>query len=206
MCYMQRSIGSTCFVSIWLFLAGLTFFSSCRNQVNQNSTEKNISVANQIDLLKAELDSSWMVMQKSDLAKFANMQRLAEELKLIQGSDNAKLESVLLALKGVDSVRYNPRSIEESYRIDQFDSATNSVWSSLRGEVSNNKNADKYQIVHQLITEIQAADDSILFYRKAYDHKVDAFNAYFKQNKKELKRNYPGFDTLRTYPVFRLVQ
>lgn len=189
-----------------LIFVCLIWFASCRNQPNQTSTEKTSSPTAQIEALKLEMDSSWQVMQQSDLSKFSNMERLAEELKLIQGSDNARIESIIAMLKAVDSVRYNPITISESARIDRFDSATNSVWMNLRNEVSKNKNADKYQIVHQLITEIQQADDSVLFYRKAYDHKVDAFNIYFKQNKKELKRDFPGFDTLRPYPVFRLVQ
>lgn len=187
-----------------LILGSLLF--SCKTRGPQTASTTDVSVNNQLDQCKFGMDTTWQKMSNSDLGKFENMTRLVQELKLIDGSDSKILDGIDSQIKSLDQVRYNSRTISESKRIDLFDSVSNLIWSQLRKEVLTNKNAEKYQIVNQLVSEIQQADDSVLFYRKDYDRKVDEFNAFYKKNKKELKRTYPGFEQLKPYPVFRLVQ
>ena len=187
-----------------LMLGSLLF--SCKNRGSQTVSTTDISMGAQLDLCKLGMDTTWQKMTNSDVNKFGNMTRLVQELKLIDGSESKILDSIDSQIKKLDQIRYTARNISESKRIDQFDSVTNLIWSQLRKEVLKNKNAEKYQIVNQLVSEIQQADDSVLFYRKDYDRKVDEFNAFYKKNKKELKQTYADFDQLKPYPVFRLVQ
>ncbi|HPI09935.1 MAG TPA: hypothetical protein PLK63_02795 [Catalimonadaceae bacterium] len=92
-----------------------------------------------------------------------------------------------------------------SRNIDKYDSITNQVIQKLRNESNQNPNAIKYQIVNQLFSEIQLADDSVLFYRKEYDRTVDSFNNFLKTRKKDLKKSGINVDSLQPYPVFRLL-
>jgi hypothetical protein len=88
--------------------------------------------------------------------------------------------------------------------IDRYDSATNSILSSIKQEIQSNPETERFQIVQQLRNEIQMADDSVLYFRKGYDKQVDALNGYLKKNRKQLKRISPIFDTIQPFPVFRL--
>ena len=191
--------------SIWILILTSALFS-CTNRGSQTVSTATNSMVGQVDQYQLGMDTTWQKMTNSDVNKFDNMTRLIQELKLIDGSDGRMLDSISSQIENVEQVRYNTQNISEPQRIDRFDSVSNLIWAGLRKEVLKTKNAERYQIVNQLVSEIQQADDSVLFYRKNYDRKVDEFNAFYKKNKKELKRAYPNFEQLKPYPVFRLVQ
>ena len=152
-----------------------------------------------------QLDSTWNVMFKSDDNKIDNLNRLVKELQMIDGSNS---ESLLLAEKEIQTIkshRYDQKTMSVSRNIDLYDSVTNRVIQKLRNETNQNPNAIKYQIVNQLISEIQQADDSILFYRKEYDRTVDSYNSFLKTRKKDLKKSGINVDSMKPYPVFRLL-
>jgi hypothetical protein len=75
----------------------------------------------------------------------------------------------------------------------------------LRQEVNSNPEAVKFQIVNQLVSEISQSDDSVLFYRKEYDRCADKLNLSLKKNRKKLTGVMPDLDSIKAFPVFRLV-
>jgi hypothetical protein len=142
---------------------------------------------------------------KSDDNKIENMDRLVKELLMIDGANSESLKSTETAVQKLTENRYDQNSMKFSRNIDLYDSVTNQVIQKLRNETNSNPNAIKYQIVNQLLSEIQMADDSILFYRKEYDRKVDQFNNFLKTRKKDLKKSGVNVDSIKPYPVFRLL-
>jgi hypothetical protein len=133
------------------------------------------------------------------------MDRLVKELLMIDGANSESLKSTETAVQKLTENRYDQNSMKFSRNIDLYDSVTNQVIQKLRNETNSNPNAIKYQIVNQLLSEIQMADDSILFYRKEYDRKVDQFNNFLKTRKKDLKKSGVNVDSIKPYPVFRLL-
>jgi hypothetical protein len=190
--YVVISVLSICFV-----------ISSCKQVQKSSVTEP--SVSNELEKQQMQLDSTWNVMFKSDDNKIDNLNRLVKELQMIDGSNS---ESLLLAEKEIQTIkshRYDQKTMSVSRNIDLYDSVTNRVIQKLRNETNQNPNAIKYQIVNQLISEIQQADDSILFYRKEYDRTVDSYNSFLKTRKKDLKKSGINVDSMKPYPVFRLL-
>jgi len=144
-------------------------------------------------------------MITSDDNKIENMNRLVRELQMIDGSNAESLNSTALEVQKLSGQRYDQKTMKFSRNIDKYDSITNQVIQKLRNESNQNPNAIKYQIVNQLFSEIQLADDSVLFYRKEYDRTVDSFNNFLKTRKKDLKKSGINVDSLQPYPVFRLL-
>jgi hypothetical protein len=141
----------------------------------------------------------------SNTYKIENLSRLVKELQMIDGSNSGLLTLAEKEIQSIKGFRYDQSSMRTSRNIDIYDSVTNGVIQKLRNETSQNPNAIKYQIVNQLMSEIQQADDSILFYRKEYDRTVDSYNSFLKTRKKDLKKSGINVDSMKPYPVFRLL-
>lgn len=187
-----------------IFVLVLGGIYSCR----QPSVPKEASGTSKLDLrneLLQSADSCWQAMIQSDDAKLENIKRLAHELNLIEGSSpdlNAKIESEIARLK---AMRYDRLSLATPKAIEQYDSLTNHVMALVKNEIHRNTNAVKFQIVEQLVNEIQQADDSVLFYRKEYDRSLDQLVSFYKKNKKDLVKALGSPDSLKAFPYFRLV-
>jgi hypothetical protein len=177
--------------------------SSCK-QVQKSSVAES-SVSKELEDQKLQLDSTWNVMFQSDDNKIENLNRLVKELQMIDGSNSGLLTLAEKEIQSIKGFRYDQNSMRISRSIDIYDSVTNVVIQKLRNETNQNPNAIKYQIVNQLISEIQLADDSILFYRKEYDRTVDSYNNFLKTRNKDLKKSGINVDSLKPYPVFRLL-
>jgi len=189
--------------NLFVFLTFLTFFS-CHQKISKND--------NAIDSLGLELKndmsamgSFWILMINSDDNKISNLKRLVEELKLVDGSSEEDLNGIKAKIESLEASRYSRNSMQNSSSIDFYDSLTNSAISEVRRAINVNPNAVKFQIINQLIAEIQAADDSVLHFRKQYDRSVDSYNSFFKINLDKLKSKRPELDSLKMYPVFRLI-
>ena len=177
--------------------------SSCK-QVKKSSGSDS-SVSKELEKQIFQLDSTWNIMFKSDDNKIENMSRLVKELQMIDGVNSKALKSAESEVLGLKEKRYDKISMRLSRNIDLYDSVTNQVLKNLRNETNQNPNAVKYQIVNQLMSEIQLADDSILFYRKEYDRTVDAYNNFLKTRRKDLEKSGINVDSMKPYPVFRLL-
>ena len=185
-------------------LVSLFLISSCK-QVQKSSVAEP-TASTDLDRHMNQLDSTWKVMMMSDDYKIENLNRLIKELQLIDGSNTESLKASETEVQSLKENRYDQTSMRISRNIDIYDSLTNKVIQKLRNETSMNPNAIKYQIVNQLLSEIQLADDSVLFYRKEYDRTVDSFNSFLKARKKDLKKSGINVDSLKPYPVFRLMK
>ncbi|HOY95783.1 MAG TPA: hypothetical protein PK509_08605 [Catalimonadaceae bacterium] len=192
---MNRIVFSVLLLLVW---------SAACKQV-PNTSVQGSSVPKDLDKHILLLDSTWRAMITSDDNKIENMNRLVRELQMIDGSNAESLNSTALEVQKLSGQRYDQKTMKFSRNIDKYDSITNQVIQKLRNESNQNPNAIKYQIVNQLFSEIQLADDSVLFYRKEYDRTVDSFNNFLKTRKKDLKKSGINVDSLQPYPVFRLL-
>jgi len=187
-----------------ILLLSIAFALSSCKQVQKSSVAES-SVSKELENQKLQLDGTWNVMFQSDDNKIENLNRLVKELQMIDGSNSGLLTLAEKEIQSIKGFRYDQNSMRISRSIDIYDSVTNVVIQKLRNETNQNPNAIKYQIVNQLISEIQLADDSILFYRKEYDRTVDSYNNFLKTRNKDLKKSGINVDSLKPYPVFRLL-
>jgi hypothetical protein len=188
---------------VFALLCLFTGLSACRHIHNSSVIES--AVLKDFEKTHHLVDSTWKIMITSDDNKIENLIRLSKELQMIDGSNTESLVSSEAEINNLKRKRYNQISMQLSRNIDVYDSATNQAIQKLRNETNKNPNAVKYQIINQLLSEIQIADDSVLFYRKEYDRTVDSFNNFIKTRKKDLKKAGINTDTIKPYPVFRLL-
>lgn len=192
-------------IVILVFLCGALAFSSLSCKQNQKTGSQPDPLVQKLDLYYAKADTSWSRMMASDDAKISNLKRLADELLLIDGSNEKNLQLLRNKADTLPLIRYDRRNLRENGKIDTYDMATNEVIAGLRKEISDNPNAIKYQIVNQLVSEIIQADDSVLMFRKEYDRTLDSVRLFKKRQKRELKKSIPALDSLPDYPYFRLL-
>jgi hypothetical protein len=188
---------------LFLFLLNFAIFS-CSEKSGSGANESNTTVVNKMNEVLNKTDSSWRVMMQSEERKIENLGILIKELGLIDGSSPKHLEQIRLQLEELKQNQYDRISMANSHLIDQYDSLTNNLLSEIRKEINQNKETIKYQVVNQLINEIQAADDSVLFLRKAYDEQIDEYKNFLEKHKDELKKLIPNLDSLKKFNYFRL--
>ena len=194
--YRSQRISLNGFISILL----LTCLVGCKNNSDQNQENS----ATSFNLTLAKADSSWNLMMKSDDAKLDNMNRLAEELLLIENCDSASLIQGKEQILGLRKIRYTKETLGEPGLIDRYDSLTTAAIGLLRAEINRNKKAGQYQLIDQLKSEIITADDSVLFYRKAYDSFASMLNEEMQKNK---ATSLPAIEGMKNgrLPLFRLI-
>jgi hypothetical protein len=195
-----------------MFISRSAFFSSlilltalsqaCKPPVKKEGSSK-VVLDYSSSISKA--DSCWAIMMLSDDNKISNMQRLAKELMLVDGSDSLALEKIKSSIEQLPGQRYNRISMGAKGSIDRYDSLCTAALSSLRKEVSKNPNAVQFQIVNQLLSEVGQADDSVLFYRKEYDRCAEKLNLLLKNHGKVISAEIPEADSIKAFPIFRLV-
>ncbi len=186
-----------------LIFLWIIYLSSCTIKDKSSSNKK--TILTEVKQYSFEVDSAWKSMLQSDDIKISNILRLIEELKLIDGTSEIKLKSLTEEANNLKAIRYNIESIRNSKLIDKYDSVTNKVFFETKEEINKNPNAEKYQIISQLVSEIQMADDSVIIYRKNYDKKVDNFNSFKKKNIKKLNDLKSGESQIPEYSLFRLI-
>jgi len=184
-----------------ILLSSLGVFFSCKNSGPKD--KPNPEVLEYSEALSSA-DSCWMKMIASDDNKFNNMMRLTEELLLIDGCDSLAVQLAKIEIEKAQNLRYSRERIRENGAIERYDSLTNLTLAILRKEVARNPNAISFQIVNQLVSEINLADDSVLVYRQDYDHQIDTLNQLLKAKKKEIIQGIPSIDSIESFPVFRL--
>ena len=184
-----------------ILLSSLGGFFSCKNSGPKDKPNPEV-----LEYSKAlsSADSCWTKMIASDDNKFHNMMRLTDELLLIDGCDSQAVQLAKIEIEKAQSLRYSRERMGEKGAIDRHDSLTDLTLASLRKEVARNPNAVSFQIVNQLVSEINQADDSVLFFRKEYDHQIDKLNQLLKAKKKEITQGIPSVDSIESFPVFRL--
>lgn len=184
-----------------LLLAAAAFYSCRTAQKSEEPTKEAASFSRGMEMA----DSCWQAMMASDDGKISNMQRLLDELMLIDGADSMRITTLKKEAGKLSALRYDRRSMGEKGRIDQYDSLCTALITAIRQEVSRNPKAIEFQIVNQLVSEVSQADDSVLFYRKEYDRSVDSVNFLLKNKRNKLRKSFPGIDSLSPFPVFRLI-
>lgn len=190
---MKKSI--VCFVMpfalVWLLVAG------CESHKNLEA---------EAVVIQKQLDSTWSKMMASDDRKLANMQLLVNEMKLISGIDSTKLPEFESSIEALKPKRYTQESMNESAKIDQYDQATDQLWGSMKQFVRSNEEAEKYQVINQLVEEIGLADDSVIVYRHNYDEVLDRYNAFVTKHEKHLGKLNPPYNSWKLRNYFRLAQ
>jgi len=183
----------TNFLTIALGFTCLTFWS-CKPDAKKDESANNTGTSKALQ----SADSSWAAMMRSDDAKMANMKRLASELQLLEGADSVALKRIHSKIDSLPAYRYEMENLENS-RIDKYDEVCTAAISALKTEISRIPKATNYQIVNQLVSEITAADDSVLFYRKAYDSSADRYNSLSGTGKESAEGSG------KKLPVFRVI-
>ena len=188
--------------SLFIFF-GLLFNVSCNRPKDPKDPDAR-KTKSEFETVIQKSDSVWQAMITSDNNKISNMKRLVVELGNISEKQSQNMVQTDTLINKLLTVRYDRETMKTSGLIDQYDSVTNRAIFALRQEIQTNPEAVKYQIISQLASEIQQADDSILYFRKEYDRKIDAYNLYVKKNKKEITKNISQNEGLKKYYVFRL--
>jgi hypothetical protein len=188
----------------FLLLVLIPALYGCR-QTQKQAGEASDTLAMRLDQNLRAIDSTWNRMMVSDDTKIANMRRLCKELELLKGSQEAEIKALLEQVEQLPHARYTREQVALSGFIEKYDSLTNAAIENITATARKLAPEQEYQLINQLISEIRMADDSVLFYRKEYDHTLDLYSAFLKEKGAGLRKRFPGIDSLRRYRVFRAI-
>ncbi len=189
---------------VYIFLIFSVLIACSSEKKNKSGTSGNV-ISEQYNQILSGADTAWNEMMASEDRKIENIRLMVKELGLIEGSSAKHLEEINGHLEDLKKSRYDRLSMAKSNLIDRYDSLTNALIGELRSEINTNKEAVKYQVINQLMQEIQAADDSVLFLRKAYDRKIDLCKNFVQENRKKIRKFIPNPDSLKNLNYFRLI-
>jgi hypothetical protein len=191
--------------NVFLVVLFTALVFGCSSEKKSKQDAAGVQVAQKYNRVMAATDSAWNEMMASEDRKLENIKLIIKELGLIDGNSAKHLEQINGDLESLKNNRYDRFSMANSALIDRYDSLTNALIGELRKEIHFNKEAVKYQVVNQLMAEIQSADDSVLFLRQAYDKKIDRWKTYVKENRKKLSDLISNPDSLKNLHYFRLM-
>jgi hypothetical protein len=187
--------------SLFLFLSIAILIAACKKPVE----EKEVEVVTETGLSKEKLDSlnwvyisvndsldaSWTIMIKDDDEKLADMKRLLNEVSKTRRYNKEQHQALMNDLEKLPIIRYDRKSMADSDKIDEYDSANSIMTKEVILFAANHPQYDEYPIFEELINEIQKADNRIILHRIRYDRSAKAFNSFVQQNK-------PYIDQLNT--------
>ncbi len=142
-------------------------------------------------VINDSLDASWTVMIKDDDEKMADMERLLKEVSKTRRYDKNRHQELVNDIDKLTVIRYDRKSMSNSDKIDEYDSANSVVTKEVILFAANHPQYDSYPVFEELINEIQLADNRVILHRIRYDRSAKAFNSFVQQNK-------PYIDQLNT--------
>lgn len=192
----------------FLFFLLAAAFPACKPDRTKTAAVNPASAAAvraQLDDLRDSVDVSWRRMMDSDDRKVGTTRLLLRELTQQRGVDAAAVQGLARANDRLKTLRYDQTTMAESARIDQYDTAQDSLLNALYPVAAPGGQAPTEQ-VRDFVEGIQQADAAVVGYRVGYDRAAKQFNNYLKLHQDEVHRLGGQYQNLRPLPLFELQQ
>ncbi len=127
--------------------------------------------------------------------KIKAMHNLLHLMQKKDGFDDEQLITLEQRLEQLDRIRFTQKSLANSYVIEEYDFASNSIVSEILSLVESDTDFIKSEDVQKYIDKVKMADQRVVDYRSQYDQIAARYNRFIELNKdylKEIDRDHSG--------------
>lgn len=174
----------------FFFLASITTLLSCGSK--QSTTEKTEftkidSLTENYLLLQDSLLYAWNVMVRDENQKIEAMHNLLHLMKKKEGFDKDLIYNLEQRLEQLNRIRFTQKSLANSYVIDEYDFASNSLVTEILSLAEADPEFINSETPQNLIDRVKLADQRVITYRSQYDMIAQRYNQFIERNKGHLK-------------------
>ena len=180
--------------------------ASCKRDNAKNVTVSPASAAAakvQLDILRDSVDVKWRNMTESDDQKLALTRLLLRELHGQPGRTETQLKALEMANARLKARRYDQQTMASSARIDQYDTAQDSLLNALYPVAAPSGGAPT-ENARNFIEGIQQLDAGVVGFRVIYDDAAKRYNNYLSLHQAELESLGGKYAGLKPMPLFTI--
>ncbi|HEY5691351.1 MAG TPA: hypothetical protein VIS49_07845 [Cyclobacteriaceae bacterium] len=176
---------SVVYIAISLFL-GISV--SCTKSKHQDRTSftKADSVSESYLNLEDSLLHAWNVMARDERDKIKAMHEILHMMQEQKEFEIERLKALGQRLKQLDKIKFTQKSLANSYVIEEYDFASNSLVSEILSLAESNDELIKNDKAQRLIDKVKFAEQRVNDYREAYDRIASRYNQFIERNEKYL--------------------
>ncbi len=137
--------------------------------------------------LQDSLLHSWNVMAWDEKEKIKAMHNLIHLMHSQEGFDDDQLISLEQRLDQLNRIRYSQKTVANSYLIEEYDFASNSLIFEIISMAESDTEFIKNQSVLKSVDKVKMTDQRVPLLRMQYDKVVARYNSFLNTNKKYLK-------------------
>ena len=196
---MKKIINAT---AVFPFILMLLIYS-CGEKTNK--TKASIADVDSVKMVLVFLQDStsktWKTMMEEDDQKIAYLKRLIDEVAFTKVYDKAVYDSLSSGIENLKAIRYNENSMSDSEKIDLYDETTAKIVNKVIVFAQNHPKFEDYPLMAELIDDILAADDRVIYRRVDYDNVAMEYNKFI-DNYEDLIRE--SGNVVSAKPLFQL--
>lgn len=177
------------FITAFFCIIGLLLAScnkSTKNETLTNSSADSLKI--QLLMLNDSVSFYWKNISVADSQKFADVDRLLDEVSYSKRPDEVKLAILRMKYKSLLDNKLTQELMLVSDNIDKNDILVDSIIQEVVVFASTTPHAEDYPLIATLIDDISTANsaDAMVVNRVKYDKAAFLFNALIEQNKDKL--------------------
>jgi hypothetical protein len=172
--------------------------SAChRSQPKESATSftKIDSLTESYLMLQDSLLHAWNVMVWDEQEKTKAMHSLLHLMHEQEGFDDQQLMTLEQRLGQLDRIRFTQKSLANSYVIEEYDFASNSLVSEILSLAEADSEFIENNDVQRLVDKVKIADQRVNDYRAAYDKVAISYNEFLEKYDnylRDLDKDYAG--------------
>ncbi len=137
--------------------------------------------------LQDSLLHAWNVMSWDEQDKINAMHDILHMMQKKGGFDDHELIALEERLEQLERIRFTPKSLANSYVIEEYDFASNSLVSEIIALAEADDEFISNEKAQNLVDKVKLADQRVTNYREAYDKIALRYNQFLERNEKYLK-------------------
>jgi hypothetical protein len=136
--------------------------------------------------LQDSLLHAWNVMAWDEKDKIKAMHGILHMLQEQGDFDDQQLIALEQRLEQLDRIRFTQKSLANSYVIEEYDFASNSLVSEIVSLAEANIELIENEKVQVLVDKVKLAEQRVNDYRNDYDRIAERYNLFLERNEKYL--------------------
>ncbi|HCR55193.1 MAG TPA: hypothetical protein DIW27_12305, partial [Cytophagales bacterium] len=183
------------FILLLTSVIGLASCTTQESRQNNTSFTKVDSLTETYLILQDSLLHAWNVMMWDEQEKTKAMHGLIHLMHQQEGFDDEQLITLEQRLDQLDRIRFTQKSLTNTYVIEEYDFASNSLVSEILSLAEADPEFIKSGNAQRLLDKVKMADQRVEEYRNQYDQAAASFNRFIKKNDRylhEIDKEYTG--------------
>lgn len=179
-------IKSVVYIAVLLFL-GLSISCTQSKRQERTSFTKADSLTESYLNLEDSLLHAWNVMAWDERDKIKAMYGILHLMQDQAGFDKQQLNALEQRLEQLDRIRFTQKSLANSYVIEEYDFASNSLVSEILSLAESDDELIKNEKAQKLVDKVKIAEQRVNAYREEYDRIANRYNQFIERNEKYLE-------------------